>query len=184
MHHVVSDSILANTGSPLTKITNARANLQYLRAARTWLIQRVCSPFQLVPPSKGHVLCEVKLATRETKMSAISVTAWLLSAVAFAAINNGELHYKTLIAWINNRHGGTESSLPIPVPRGSEEQTFSTLLLNVRRLSNFSLPIIVQTRNFLSPRSLRSLQQFGKIWSLLIGLKKIGSEFLFLGMEA
>lgn len=31
-------------------------------------------------------------------MSAISVAAWLLSAVAFAAINNGELHYKTLIA--------------------------------------------------------------------------------------
>ena len=62
------------------------------------LIQCVCSRFQLVPTFKRHVLCEVKLATRETKMSAISVAAWLLSAVAFAAINNGELHYKTLIA--------------------------------------------------------------------------------------
>lgn len=89
----------------LTKITNVRTNLQYLRTACTCLIQCVCSSFQLYPTSKRHVLCEVKLATRQTKMSAISVAAWLLSAVAFAAINNGELHYKTLIAWIRNYNG-------------------------------------------------------------------------------
>ncbi|KYM87849.1 hypothetical protein ALC53_03284 [Atta colombica] len=36
-----------------------------------------------------RILCEEETATRETKMSAVSVIAWLLGAVALVAINNG-----------------------------------------------------------------------------------------------
>ncbi|XP_050458866.1 uncharacterized protein LOC126855343 isoform X5 [Cataglyphis hispanica] len=40
---------------------------------------------------KAQILCEEKVATRETKMSVVSIVAWLLGAVALAAINNATI---------------------------------------------------------------------------------------------
>ncbi|XP_050458863.1 uncharacterized protein LOC126855343 isoform X2 [Cataglyphis hispanica] len=55
---------------------------------------------------KAQILCEEKVATRETKMSVVSIVAWLLGAVALAAINN-EVHCHNMPQSGNGKNGDT-----------------------------------------------------------------------------